>query len=68
MRTILTWTIALLNTVGFAAYLVWLAGRSQRILYTQDGVLVLLPCLAFLFVFACLWHGRHGPQGPEEEE
>lgn len=63
--------ILTVNTVGFLAYLAWLIGGSERIFYTQDGVLYLLPCLPFFFVFAFLG-GRHKGQavtasGMEEE-
>ncbi|MCZ7592368.1 MAG: hypothetical protein M5U15_09545 [Kiritimatiellae bacterium] len=43
-----------LNTLGFIAYLVWLAGSHERILTEREGVIFLLPCVAFIFVFVCL--------------
>lgn len=60
--------VFLVNTVGFLIYLAWLMAGSQRIFYTQDGVLYLLPCLPFFFVYAFLF-GRRGsaPSEPEEK-
>jgi len=49
-----------LNTAGLLAYLFWLVFRSRRIMYAQDGVLYLLPCVAFFFVFAYLLRRRPG--------
>jgi TRAP-type C4-dicarboxylate transport system permease small subunit len=45
------------NTVGLFAFLVWLAVSGQRIFNTQEGVLYLLPCLPFFFVYAFLARG-----------
>lgn len=47
------------NAIGFLAYLVWLATSHERIMNSREGVLFLLPCVAFLFVFACLRAARH---------
>lgn len=55
------------NTVGFAAYLAWLVMGSERIFYTQDGVLFLLPCLPFFFVFVYLFRKHKQPGEPSEE-
>ena len=49
-----------LNTAGLLAYLFWLVFRSRRIMYAQDGVLYLLPCVIFFFVFAYLLRRRPG--------
>ncbi len=53
-----------LNTLGFAGYLMWLVSGDQRIFYTQEGVLYLLPCLPFFFVYVFLHRKNH----PEDEE
>ncbi len=53
--TLLVWA---LNTLGFIGYLAWLATCRERIMETREGVLYLLPCVVFLFVFACLWSAR----------
>jgi hypothetical protein len=53
--TALVWA---LNSAGFLAYLVWLATCRERIMEAREGVLYLLPCVAFLFVFACLLTAR----------
>lgn len=47
------------NTLGFIAYLVWLATSHERIMNSREGVVFLLPCVAFLFVFASLRSARH---------
>jgi hypothetical protein len=65
-RSRLTRVVQVLNTAGFVAYLVWLATGHERILYARQGVLYLLPCIAFVFVFACLRHGPHVDENEEE--
>ncbi len=55
-----------INTAGFLVYLAWLMSGSQRIFYTQDGVLYLLPCLPFFFVYAFLLGRRRGPSETED--
>lgn len=59
------WVFAI-NTAGFALYVVWLAGRSRRIFFDPEGAVELLPCLAFLFVYAGLTAsgGSGGTAGP----
>lgn len=55
----LTLVVKIINSLGLAAYLVWLATSHERIMYSGQGVVYLLPCVAFIFVFACLRHGPH---------
>jgi len=50
--------VLVLNTVGFLGYLAWLVFASGRIFYTQEGVLYLLPCIPFFFVYLYIIHGR----------
>lgn len=59
--------IWILNTIGFVAYLIWLAGSHERILTEREGVLFLLPCVAFIFVFVYLRAARHKELEQEEE-
>lgn len=59
----LEWLVLAINSVGFIGYLVWLSRGSERIFYTQDGVLYLLPCLPFFFVYACLGGRRKEEAG-----
>jgi hypothetical protein len=56
--------ILVVNSLGFAAYLFWLVARSGRIFYTQEGVLYLLPCVAFFFVFAFIARSRQAEEEP----
>lgn len=49
--TVAVWV---LNTLGFIAYLIWLASSHERILTEREGVIFLLPCVVFLFVFVSL--------------
>jgi len=58
--------VLLANTAGLLAYFFWLVFGEARILYTQDGVLFLLPCLPFFFVYFFLFRG--GKQEPEYHE
>lgn len=55
-----------LNTAGLLGYLLWLTFGQERIFYTQEGVLYLLPCLPFFFVFFVLL--RSGKAAPEENK
>ena len=56
--------VKFINSVGFVAYLVWLATSHERIMYSRQGVLYLLPCVIFIFVFACL---RPVPRADDDE-
>ncbi len=56
--------VIVLNTVGLLGFLGWLMLSRERILYTQEGVLYLLPCLPFFFVFFYVFK----PKDPDEEE
>jgi hypothetical protein len=56
--------VFVLNSAGFAIYLAWLVLGQQNIFYTQEGVLYLLPCLPFFFVYAFLF----GSQGEDPDE
>jgi len=59
--------IGALNTVAFAAYLIWLARFGQgRLLHTQEGILFLLPALPIFVVYILLAHGRGGGRGDGE--
>lgn len=49
------------NTLGLVLYLFWLAFGGKRIMRTQDGVLYLLPCLPFFFVFVFILHRQKTP-------
>ena len=42
--------LIVMNTLGLLGYLAWLMYGREWILYTQGGVLFLLPCLPFFFV------------------
>jgi hypothetical protein len=44
-----------LNTLGFAGYLYWLVARARHFMYAQEGVLYVLPCLLFVFVYLALY-------------
>ncbi len=57
--------ILLLNSAGFAAYLFWLAVGAGTIFDTQEGVLYVLPCIPFFFVYIYLFAGR---TAQDEEE
>ena len=48
--------LAGINTLGLATYLVWLSleGR-ERLFYSQEGVLFLLPCLPLFIVYILLF-------------
>lgn len=59
--------VLIINSVGLLGYLGWLALRDEKIFYAQDGVLFLLPCVPFLFVFAYLGHARRRAREEAEE-
>ncbi len=55
MKPMLKRGIWIVNTLGFALFLFWLASMSDRqLLREQDGILYFLPCVPFLFVFVLL--------------
>lgn len=58
--------VALVNSAGFLSYLAWLVLRDDKILHAQDGILYVLPCVPFLFVFACLVQARRDARDAEE--
>jgi hypothetical protein len=60
-QSILEKAVFVINTAGLLVYLAWLMSGTQRIFYTQDGVLYLLPCLLFFFVYAFLFRRRKQP-------
>ena len=60
--------VLLINALGFLGYLVWLAVRNDKIFYAQDGILYLLPCVPFIFVFAYLGHAKRRAREEAEED
>ncbi len=49
----------LVNTIGLVVYLIWLTRTAgSNLFFSQEGVLYLLPCLPFFFVFFALIHRR----------
>lgn len=64
----LTLLVKIVNGIGLLVYLVWLATSHERILYSRQGVFYLLPCVAFIFVFAYLRHGPHVDEDDEAQE
>jgi hypothetical protein len=68
MKPMLRRGIWIVNTLGFVAFLAWLASMSDRqILREQDGILYFLPCVPFLFVFVLLLEPK-GRRPPGREE
>jgi hypothetical protein len=65
LRPSMPGVVALVNGAGFVGYLFWIAGRGRRIFFDPQGIIYLLPCVAFVFVFACL-ASRRG-QAPSED-
>lgn len=63
-RSKLEYLVLIVNTIGFAGYLFWLVFKSGRIFYIPDGVLYLLPCVPFFFVYIFVLH-RRKPPNPE---
>ena len=58
--------VLLLNTIGLLVFLGWLAWGKQRIFNTQNGVVYLLPCLPFFFVYVFLF--RQAGEGAVDDE
>lgn len=51
----LLYGVWILNTLGLFLYGVWLVMLDERrLFYAQDGILFLLPCLPFFFVYMLL--------------
>ena len=67
MKPVLKRGIWIVNTLGFVAFLGWLASLSDRqILREQDGILYFLPCVPFLFVFVLLLEPKPRARKPDE--
>jgi hypothetical protein len=60
--------LLVLNTLGLLGYLFWLVFRAGAFMYTQEGVLYLLPCLPFFFVYFSILHRYRASQDAEDEE
>jgi len=58
--------VLLVNTVGLLLFLAWLAWGGQRIFHTQNGVVYLLPCLPFFFVYVFL--ARRAGEGENDDD
>jgi hypothetical protein len=48
--------VLIVNAVSLAAYMAWMISVSDRVFYTQEGILYFLPCLPLFFVFA--WYSK----------
>lgn len=59
-------TVLLVNTLGLLLFLAWLAWGGQRIFHTQNGVVYLLPCLPFFFVYVFL--SRRAGEGESDDD
>jgi hypothetical protein len=59
--------LLVLNTVGLLVYLFWLVFKAGTFMYTQEGVLYLLPCLPFLFVYFSVFQQRRAADEEDEE-
>ena len=57
-----------LNTLGFLGWMIWLVVGGTRFLYTQDGIVQLLPCLPFFFVYGFLLHNRQEESDEEQNK
>ncbi|MBP7275711.1 MAG: hypothetical protein KBA51_05870 [Kiritimatiellae bacterium] len=55
-----------LNTAGALLFLGWLVFSRERILYTQHGVVYMLPVLPFVFIFMYLL--RRPPPAEDDED
>ena len=67
MKPMLKRGIWIVNTLGFVAFLAWLASMSDRqILREQEGILYFLPCVPFLVVFVLLLEPKPRSRKPGE--
>ena len=56
--------ILIFNTLGFLAYLAWLAQfNTSETMRTQDGIIYYVPCLPFLFLYLLMLPPKPGPKG-----
>lgn len=60
--------LLILNTLGFLGWMIWLVVGGTQFLYTQDGIVQLLPCLPFFFVYGFLVHHRHEEDEEKRDE
>ncbi len=54
------YVVLAVNSLGLAAYLLWLVLGRRQMFYHPDGVLILLPCLPFFFVYLLLFRREGG--------
>lgn len=62
------WVLLGLNTLGLLGYLYWLVSRAGEFMYSQDGILYLLPCIPFFFVYLTLLRHHDPDDSPEDED
>ena len=56
--------ILIFNTLGFLAYLAWLAQfNTSETMRTQDGILYYIPCIPFLFLYLLMLPPKPAAKG-----
>ena len=56
--------ILIFNTLGFLAYLAWLAQfNTSETMRTQDGILYYIPCVPFLFLYLLMLPPKPAAKG-----
>lgn len=60
-------TLIVLNSIGFLGYMFWLVFKAGSFMYTQEGVLYLLPCLPFFFVYFSIFQKKKAEETKEED-
>lgn len=56
--------VLVLNTLGFAGYLVWLSSfDAPETLRSQNGIIFYVPCIPFLFTYLLLLAPKAAPKG-----
>ena len=56
--------ILIFNTLGFPAYLAWLAQfNTSETMRTQDGILYYIPCVPFLFLYLLMLPPKPAAKG-----
>jgi len=57
-----------LNSAGLLGYMFWLVFKAGSFMYNQEGVLYLLPCLPFFFVYFSLFQKKKAEDAEQEND
>lgn len=65
---LLKWLVIGINSLGLLGFIVWLMLSKERILYTQDGVVYMLPIVPFIFVYLFVFRTAPAEEDTDDVE